>query len=72
MKKKLLIFIFICIIIIFIKYAFSNYNVSYKIKSYEVVELYKNKRFYFEITKGNKVYNFDIYSRRNFTKTKIM
>ena len=71
MKKKLLIFIFICIIIIFIKYAFSNYNISYKIKSYEVVELYKNKRFYFEITKGNKVYNFDVYSRRNFTKTKI-
>lgn len=71
MKKKLLIFIFACIIIILIKYGFSNYNISYKVKSYEVVELYKNKRFYFEISNNNKVYNFDMYSKRKFTKTRI-
>ena len=71
MKKKLLLFILICIIIIVIKYRFSNYKITYNIKSYDIIETYKNKRFYFEINKGNNIYNFDVYSKRKFSKTRI-
>ena len=71
MKKILLIFIFVCILIIFTKYRFSNYNVEYKVNSYNVNETYKSGRFYFEISKGKYTYNFDSYSNRKFTKTKI-
>lgn len=71
MKKKLLLFIFICVFIIVIKYRFSNYKIIYSVNSFDVIEKYNNKRFYFEINKGKYVYNFDSYSNRKFTKTRI-
>ena len=72
MKKALMYSILIFIILIIIKYGFSNYTISYKLNNYEIKEVYKNKRFYYEIKdENNLVYNFDIYSKRKFFKTKI-
>ena len=72
MKKALIYSILIFIILIIIKYGFSNYTISYKLNNYEIKEVYKNKRFYYEIKdKNNLIYNFDIYSKRKFFKTKI-
>ncbi len=72
MRKLLMYSLLIFIILIITKYAFSNYTISYKLNNYEIKEVYKNKRFYFEIKdENNKVYNFDIYSKRKFFKTKI-
>lgn len=72
MNKKLIISIFICILIIIIKYRFSNYTIEYKISDYDVKTIYKDKRLYYEIKdKNNNIYNFDIYVKKNPGKLKI-
>lgn len=71
MKKALLYSIIICIFIILIKYSFSNYKMNYKVDNYSISMTYKSGRFYFEISDDNYKYNFDIYSKRNITKSKI-
>ena len=71
MKKILIYFIIISIFLIFIKYWLSNYTIYYKIDGYNVSEVYKNNRFYYEISNDEYIYNFDYYKKRNFSKTKI-
>ena len=71
MKKFLLFIIFICLIIILIKFGLSNYTIEYKLDNYNVKTVYKNNRFYFEIRNGDYIYNFDSYSNRKFKYTKI-
>ena len=71
MKKGLIFFILISILIIVIKFSFSNYNIEYKVDNYNIKTVYKNKRFYYEIIKGDKKYNFDIYANRKITYSKI-
>ena len=59
MNKKLMIFIFICIILILCKYYFSNYNLEYKVKDFTIKEIYSKNRFYYEIKdKENRIYDF--------------
>ncbi len=71
MKKYLVITIFVCLLIVFVKYCFSNYDIVYNIDNYDIHTIYKNKRFYFEIKDNNITYNFDIYSKRKLNKAII-
>lgn len=71
MKKGLLLLIFICSIIIILKYRFSSYDIKYNINDYNIKTIYKNRRFYYEIENGNEIYNFDIYKSRSFKKSLI-
>ncbi len=59
MKRRLLIAIIIFLIIIVLKYTFSNYDLKYEIDGHSIKSVLKNKRLYVEI--DNK-YNFDIYT----------
>lgn len=70
MKKSLLLIIIITLIAVLTKFYISNYKIEYKVNGYDVKTIYKDKRFYFEIKK-DKTYNFDIYSKRKLSKTKI-
>lgn len=65
MKKKLLIFMFVFIVIVISKYVFSDYSIQYNINKHTIEEIYKDGRIYFEI--DNK-YNFDIYTKRKLNK----
>ena len=71
MKKKLIIMILLCIILIICKYRFSDYTIEYKIDDYNIKEIYKDKRFYYEIKDNEYTYNFDVYMKRSFNKTMI-
>lgn len=70
MKKSLFLIIIISLIAIFTKYYISNYKIEYKVNGYDVKTIYKDSRFYFEMTK-EITYNFDIYEKRKISKTKI-
>lgn len=70
MKKSLFLIIIISLIAIFAKYYISNYKIEYKVNGYDVTTIYKDSRFYFEITK-DLTYNFDIYEKRKLSKTKL-
>jgi len=71
MNKKLVYSIIICIILILCKYFFSNYEISYKVNNYDISVKYSKKRFYYEIKKGNIIYNYDFYKPRSFKKERI-
>lgn len=71
MKKALILSILLTMILIFCKFFISNYEINYKVNDYEVKTIYKNKRFYTEIKKDDKTYNFDYYSKRKLPKTLI-
>lgn len=72
MRKRLILFIIICITLIIVKFRFANYNIEYKLNNYTIKTVYKNNRFYYEIiSKDNKKFNFDMYSKRGFKYTKI-
>ena len=46
MRKILVTFCIICLSLIIYKYNFSNYNVQYKIKDYNIKTIYKDNRLY--------------------------
>jgi hypothetical protein len=71
MNKKLVYSIIVCIILILCKYFFSNYEISYKVNNYDISVKYSKKRFYYEIKKGNIIYNYDFYKPRSFKKERI-
>lgn len=71
MKKKLVIFVLTSITLLFIKYYTSDYTIKYQVNNYDVLTIYKDNRLYFEITKDKEIYNFDIYTKRNLSKTII-
>ena len=71
MKKWLFIIIFVFSILIIIRYRFSNYEINYELDNYNIKTIYKNKRFYFELSDNEYTYNFDIYDSRSFNKTLI-
>ena len=71
MKKTLLYSILLVIVLIFAKYYLSSYSISYKVNNYNIKTVYKNKRFYYEINDGTHLYNFDVYSKRKLSKSKI-
>ncbi len=70
MKKRFIIFISIFIIIILVKYLFSNYEIKYKINGYDIYTKYEGNRLYFEVKK-DAIYNFDFYMKRKLNKTII-
>lgn len=70
MKKSLFLIIIVTLIAVLTKFYISDYKIEYKVNGYDVKTIYKNKRFYFEIKK-DKIYNFDIYSKRKLSKTKV-
>lgn len=70
MKKSLFLIIIVTLIAVLTKFYISNYKIEYKVNDYDVKTIYKNKRFYFEIKK-HKIFNFDIYSKRKLSKTKV-
>ena len=71
MRRTLLCVILLCIILIVIKFRFSNYTIEYKVNDYNIKTVYKKSRFYYEINKDNYNFNFDIYSKRKMNYTKI-
>lgn len=71
MKRSTLISIFIAVILLFIKYYASDYNIEYTVDKYNIITKYKDNRLYYEIKNENEIYNFDIYMKRNLSKTKI-
>ncbi len=71
MKKTLLYIIVFSLLLIFIKFRLSNYTIEYKVDNYSAKTIYKNRRFYYELSKDNKIFNFDIYKNRGFNYTKI-
>lgn len=70
MKRKFVLLIIISIILIVIKFLFSNYKLNYKIGEYDILTKYSKNRYYFEI-KNDNTYNFDIYSKRKIKKVVI-
>ena len=70
MKKSLFLIIIVTLIAVLTKFYISNYKIEYNVNDYDVKTIYKNKRFYFEIKK-DKIFNFDIYSKRKLSKTKV-
>ncbi|NLC48265.1 MAG: hypothetical protein GX758_02780 [Tenericutes bacterium] len=70
MKKLLLCIISINLLIIFVKYYTSNYEINYQVDGYDITTKYDDKMYYFEISK-NETYNFDIYQNRNIQKLLI-
>ena len=70
MRKVLIYTILIFLIIILLKYRFSNYTIEYKVDGFNVKTVYKDKRFYYEL-KNDKEFNFDIYMNRKFKYSKI-
>lgn len=70
MKKTLFLIIIVTLIAVLTKFYISNYKIEYNVNDYDVKTIYKNKRFYFEIKK-DKIFNFDIYSKRKLSKTKV-
>lgn len=68
MKKKIAIVFLFLILLIIIKYFFSNYKTTYFLDNHKIITTYKNKRYYINI--DNK-YNFDIYKKRGIFKFKI-
>ena len=70
MKKGLFLIIIVTLIAVLTKFYISNYKIEYNVNDYDVKTIYKNKRFYFEIKK-DKIFNFDIYSKRKLSKTKV-
>lgn len=70
MKRNLVLLIIICLLLIIVKFLFSNYKLNYKIGEYDVLTKYSKNRYYFEIKKDN-VYNFDIYGKRKIKKVVI-
>ena len=71
MKRTLMCLILLCIILILVKFRFSNYTIEYKVDGYNIKTVYKKARFYYEISKDDKLFNFDIYSKRKLHYTKI-
>lgn len=71
MKRTLLYLILVCIILIVVKFRFSNYSIEYKVNDYSIKTTYKKSRFYYEINKDDKIFNFDIYGKRKLKYTKI-
>lgn len=71
MKRTLLCMILLCIILILVKFRFSNYTIEYKVNNYNIKTVYKNSRFYHEISKGDRIFNFDIFKSRKMSYTKI-
>lgn len=67
MKKILIYIISISLIIIFVKYYISDYEIKYNLKGYTVMTKYDSDRFYFELKK-DIVYNFDLYQNRAMSK----
>ena len=71
MKKGLISFILISILLILIKFWYSKYTITYNLNDYKILTKYENKRYYFEIKKDNLTYNFDFYANRKTSKVKI-
>lgn len=71
MKRGLVFTVIIGIILVIVKYYTADYSIEYKINNYDIVTNYKNKRLYYEISKENEIYNFEIYTKRKLSKTKI-
>ena len=71
MKKGLVISIFISVLLIMIKFYTSDYKIEYKISNYDIVTKYEKEKMYFEIKEKDKIYNFEIYMKRNLSKTRI-
>ena len=71
MKKTMISFIFICMCLILLKFWTSNYTIKYEVAGYDIETVYNNDRFYFEIIKDDKTYNFDLYKKRNISKLLI-
>ena len=71
MKKALIYSILGIMLIIFIKYYNSNYNVNYKLDNYSIKTVYKDNRIYYEINDGYNYYNFDLYTSRGMSKKLI-
>jgi hypothetical protein len=70
MKKVLNISLLVIILLMTIKFLFSNYDIEYKVNDYTVREVYKNGYYYFEI-KGEQTYNFDLFKNRSLSKMVI-
>lgn len=70
MKRKLIIISLFTITLVIIKFCVSDYKIDYRVNNYEINAQYKNNRLYFEIKK-DKIYNFDIYMKREVKKTMI-
>ena len=64
MKRTLLCLIILCILLIIVKFRFSNYTIEYKVNNYDIKTVYKKSRFYYEIKKDDYIFNFDIYTKR--------
>lgn len=71
MKRGLVFTVIIGILLVIIKYYVADYSIEYKINNYEIKTNYKDNRLYYEISKDDKVYNFEIYSKRKLSKSKI-
>ena len=71
MKRGLVLTIILGIILVIIKYYIADYSIEYKINNYDVKTIYKDKRLYYEIKKGNEIFNFEIFTKRKLSKTKI-
>ena len=71
MKRGLVLTVIIGILLVMVKYYIADYDIEYKINNYDIKTVYKDKRLYYEIMKGKEIYNFEIYTKRKLSKTKI-
>lgn len=71
MKKIMLSFIGVLLIIITVKYFVSDYNITYKVNDYDVREISDNNVMYYEVTYEGVVYSYLINKSRKLFKKNI-
>lgn len=71
MKKIILSFISLLLVIITIKYFISDYTITYKLNNYSIKEISSKGIMYYEITYNDKVYNYLINKNRSLFKKNI-
>lgn len=68
MKKKIILFIPVILLIVFIKYFTGNYSIKYKRNGYNVLESFKSKQAHFVLSNGQATYDYMYISPRKFNK----
>lgn len=71
MIKKVFYILIILYLIILIKFYVSNYNITYNIDGFNIVEKGTKDYIYFEIKKDDKIYSYMYETKRKLTKKRI-
>ena len=72
MKKKICFIVFtVLLVVLLIKYFVSAYEIQYSLDDFDVVEIYENGKYYFELTHDDMSFNVLFYKNRKLSKKLI-